>query len=62
MWHINLFMKFDQLFETEDISSTLKIVSLKTLETPLGIQDLSQTSFSHNSMNTCTIPTVLRYV
>jgi len=39
LWYTNLFVKYDWLFDTEDISSSLQIVSLKTLNTPLGIRD-----------------------
>jgi len=39
LWCTNFFVKYDWLFNTEDISSTLCIVSLKLLETSLKIKD-----------------------
>ena len=39
LWRTNLFVKYDRLFDTNDISSTLRMVSLKSLETSLGIRD-----------------------
>ena len=55
LWYTNFFVKYDWLFNTKDISSTLCIVSLKSLETPLGIKDYWQMSIFIKRMHCPTL-------
>jgi len=55
LWRTNLFVKYDRLFDTDDISSTLRMVSLKSLETPLGIRDYRQMSIFIRRMHCPTL-------
>lgn len=44
LWRTNLFVKFDCLFTTEDLSGMLKTASLKTIDICIGVQDHCQLS------------------
>ena len=44
LWHMNLFIKFDCLYTTEELSCVLQIASLKTMDVGIGIQDYRQMS------------------
>jgi len=44
LWHTNLFVNFDRLFTTDDLSRVLRIASLKTIEVAVGVRDYRQMS------------------
>jgi len=41
---MNLFVKFDRLYTTEELSCVLRVVSLKTIDVGIGIRDYRQMS------------------
>jgi len=41
---MNLFIKFDYLYTTEELSRVLQVASLKTMDVGIGIQDYRQMS------------------
>jgi len=43
-WQTNLFINFDRLFMTEDLSGVLKATTLKAMEVRIGIRDYRQLS------------------
>ena len=44
LWRTNLFVKFDRLFITEDLSDVLRVASLKTMDIHIGVRDYHQLS------------------
>jgi len=44
LWRTNLFVKFDRLFTTEDLSGVLRVASLKTMDIRIGVWDYRQLS------------------
>ena len=44
LWHTNLFVNFDRLFTTDDLSSVLRAASLKTIDVGIGVRDYRQMS------------------
>ena len=44
LWRTNLFIKFNCLFTTEDLSGVLRVASLKTMDICIGFQDYCQLS------------------
>ena len=44
LWRTNLFIKFDCLFITEDLSGMLRVASLKMMDIHIGVWDYCQLS------------------
>ena len=44
LWRTNLFVKFDRLYTTEELSRVLRVASLKTMDVGIGIRDYRQMS------------------
>ena len=44
LWRTNLFIKFDRLFTTEDLSGVLRVSSLKTMDIHISVWDYRQLS------------------
>jgi len=44
LWRTNLFVKFNHLFTTEDLSGVLRVASLKTIDIRIGVWDYYQLS------------------
>jgi len=42
LWRTNLFVKFDHLFTTKDLSGVLRVTSLKMMDICIGVQDYHQ--------------------
>jgi len=44
LWRTNLFVNFDSLFTTEDLSGVFRLASLKTMDISIGVRDYRQMS------------------